>query len=139
MSSMPDAPAYQEYPADILTNEIFVRMSYEERGLYWTLRMYSWKNKGLPKEESRLARFCQLELQEFERLWLPNVCQFFEECPEDPSRIQEVSLEIYRTAMLARRQRRHTSGKKGAEARWNILQPESDESRFSGGSEMALQ
>jgi hypothetical protein len=101
--------------------------------------MYSWKNKGLPKEESRLARICQLELQEFERLWLPNVCQFFEECPEDPSRIQEISLEIYRTAMLARRQRRHTSGKKGAEARWNILQPESDESRFSGGSEMALQ
>jgi hypothetical protein len=138
MSSTPKAPAYQEYPADILNNEIFVRMNYEERGLLWTLRMYCWGNETLPKGLDLLAQICRLETDEFERLWTPRVSKFFEECPGNPSRIRNISLEAYRKDMLTRRKRRQEAGKQGADARWVGRGDGTDQVYISGETEVDL-
>ena len=80
MACLPKAPAYQEYPGDILNNEIFVRMTYDERGLYWTLRMYSWQNETLPSDLLELSEICRLDHDHFKRLWEPRISRFFAPC-----------------------------------------------------------
>ena len=136
MSCIAKAPAYQEYPADILNNEKFVRMTYEERGLYWTLRMYSWQNETLPSDLFELSEICRLDHDHFKRLWEPRVSQFFAPCPGQPSRIVEPSLEAYRKKLIAQKQRRQAAGKSGSEARWNGSRNESAQSTSSGDSDL---
>ena len=139
MSCIPKAPAYQEYPADILNNEKFVRMTYEERGLYWTLRMYSWQNESLPSDLLELSEICRLDHGHFKRLWEPRVSQFFTPCPGQPSRIVEPSLEAYRKKLQAQSQRRQVAGKRGSEVRWPESNLESTKSNISNENEMVMQ
>jgi hypothetical protein len=138
MACLPKAPAYQEYPGDILNNEIFVRMTYDERGLYWTLRMYSWQNETLPSDLLELSEICRLDHDHFKRLWEPRISRFFAPCPGQPSRIVEPSLEAYRKKLQAQKQSRQASGKRGAEVRWPESNTEVAQVNISNENEMAM-
>ncbi|MBT8582655.1 YdaU family protein [Polynucleobacter paneuropaeus] len=118
MSCLPQPPAYQEYPADILNNESFIQMSMAERGLYWTLRMYGWKNSTLPSNYKALSKLVGLSLEEFESLYKEHVCLFF--CPsiDIEGRMVCPALEGYKEKLLADREKRSAAGKKGAIATW---------------------
>ena len=77
MSSLPKMPAYQEYPADILNNEVFMQLSMAQRGLLWTLRMYCWKNETIPAGYQDVARLIGITDKESKKLFDELVRSFF--------------------------------------------------------------
>ena len=62
-------PYYKMYPADADTDENFRLMSYEQRGLYWTLLDHAWLNDGLPVSSEDLMALLRIGNVEFNRLW----------------------------------------------------------------------
>jgi hypothetical protein len=124
MSSLPKMPAYQEYPADILNNEVFMQLSMAQRGLLWTLRMYCWKNETIPAGYQDVARLIGITDKESKKLFDELVRSFFdyvldERSKEPIARLFNKDLEEYRKEKIAARERRSKSGMMGAEAKWN--------------------
>ena len=125
MSSLPKMPAYQEYPADILNNEIFMQLSMAQRGLLWTLRMYCWKNETIPVGYTNLSKLTGISEKEASKLFDEKVSSFFElEFKETDSsneniRMINIDLEAYRKEKIAAREKRALIGKSGADKRWN--------------------
>jgi hypothetical protein len=119
MSCLPQPPAYQEYPADILNDVTFIQMSMAERGLLWTLRMLCWKNQLIPADKATLSNILKIPEEEIESLSHPRVATFFKVNHEDPTKIECPSLEAYRFELNKRRERRSKAGKAGADARWS--------------------
>ena len=124
MSSLPKMPAYQEYPADILNNEVFIQLSMAQRGLLWTLRMYCWKNETIPAGYTNLARLTGISEKEVSKLFDEKVNSFFslvhdENLGKETVRMINPDLEAYRKEKIAARIKRAASGKLGADKRWN--------------------
>ena len=124
MSSLPKMPAYQEYPADILNNEIFMQLTMAQRGLLWTLRMYCWKNETIPAGYTHLAKLVGITANESSKLFDEKMEKFFEyEINEKTGnmtgRMFNTDLEAYRKEKIAARLKRSASGKQGADIRWN--------------------
>ena len=125
MSSLPKMPAYQEYPADILNNEVFMQLSMAQRGLLWTLRMYCWKNETIPGGFKALANLVGISENEAIKLFDDKVQSFFA-CQYDSTgdrmtgRLFNKDLEAYRKEKLAAREKRSSSGKLGADKRWRL-------------------
>lgn len=123
MSSLPKMPAYQEYPADILINEVFMQLSMAQKGLLWTLRMYCWKNESIPGGYKNLALLVGISEKEVTKLFDERLESFFELRFDDDinkknPRMINIDLEAYRKEKIAARNRKVASGKLGAEARW---------------------
>lgn len=124
MSSLPKMPAYQEYPADILNNEIFMQLSMAQRGLLWTLRMYCWKNETIPAGYENLGRLTGISEKEASKLFDEKVSSFFQLTHDEKSNNAEVrmintDLEAYRREKIIARKKRAESGKLGADKRWH--------------------
>jgi len=124
MSSLPKMPAYQEYPADILNNEVFIQLSMAQRGLLWTLRMYCWKNESIPAGYKNLAILTGISEKEACKLFDEKVNSFFEltfdeDINKQNPRMINTDLEAYRKEKIAARNKRAASGKLGADSRWN--------------------
>lgn len=122
MSSLPKMPAYQEYPADILNNEIFMQLSMAQRGLLWTLRMFCWKNESIPAGYTNIATLAGISEKEACKLFDEKMHSFFElQYDKDSSnpRMINTDLEAYRREKIAARLKRSASGKQGADIRWN--------------------
>lgn len=111
MSQNRNAPAYQEYAANILAQLPFRTISLQDRGLLWTMRMECWVNKQLPNNPDVIAKALGLPVDEVVSS-LPAVMSFFKiegdfiVCPE---------LENYREHLEARSKKLSKSGKKGAD------------------------
>ena len=119
MSCMPQPPAYQEYPADILNDVNFIQMSMAERGLLWTMRMLCWKNIHLPADNTTLAKVLMIPEEILNSIIHPRVQDFFKVDLNDPTKVFCPSLEDYRHEIQKRRERRSKAGKAGADARWS--------------------
>jgi len=124
MSSLPKMPAYQEYPADILNNEVFMQLSMAQRGLLWTLRMYCWKNETIPAGFVNLAKLTGISEKEASKLFDEKLGSFFdlvhdENLGYENARMINPDLEAYRKEKIAARKKRAESGKLGADKRWN--------------------
>lgn len=110
---MRDAPAYQEYAAQMLANSRYRLMSLVERGLLDTLRRECWVNVGLPEKAETLAKMLSFDVAEVAAA-LPAVMPFFAVkdglivCPE---------LDDLRAAYADRRERQAAGGKRSAEKR----------------------
>ena len=61
------APAFQCYPADVLTDH--AGMSHEQFGMHWRLSMYAWRERGLPDDLAQLARLLGVPRAKLERHW----------------------------------------------------------------------
>ena len=124
MSSLPKMPAYQEYPADILNNEIFMQLTMAQRGLLWTLRMYCWKNESIPAGFKNLATLTGISEKEASKLFDEKMDSFFQLTGDNEGgkvnvRMINTDLEAYRAEKLSARNKRAVSGKLGADKRWN--------------------
>lgn len=116
-----DPPAYQEFAASILAKLHFRKMSLQDRGLLYTMRMECWVNRKLPNEESELALVLGLPVDQV-RQSLPHVMPFMERvdnfitCPE---------LDNYRELLAERRRKQSKGGKVGANITNNKRKPKS--------------
>lgn len=110
MSQNREPPAFQEYAASMLSNLPFRRMSLQERGLLYTMRLECWVNKQLPSNHHDLAKVLGLPVEEVITS-LAVVMEFFEiasnfiVCPE---------LEDYRVHLAERRFKQSQGGKRGS-------------------------
>jgi uncharacterized protein YdaU (DUF1376 family) len=57
------------YPAEADADENFRLMSFEQRGLYWTLLDHAWLNSGLPADPEEIREMCRLSKHDFDRMW----------------------------------------------------------------------
>ena len=119
-TSKRDAPAYQEYAANMLARAEYRMASLAERGLLHTLRHECWVNGRVPADQSKLARYLGLAVEDVATC-LPGVMWMFEAlpcgqwviCPE---------LEAYRSEQADRRQRMSEGGKAGADKARKVRQ-----------------
>ena len=74
-----DAPAYQEYAADVLANINWRLMSLAERGLWDTLRKECWVNRCVPNSPKALALLLNKPESEIAAALTPYVLAWFEE------------------------------------------------------------
>lgn len=123
MSSLPKMPAYQEYPADILNNEVFMRLSMAQRGLLWTLRMYCWKNESIPAGYKDIALLVGISEKAVNKLFDEKIHGFFElrlsdDIDKQNHRFINPDLEAYRKEKITARNKKAASGRLGADARW---------------------
>ena len=104
-------PAYQEYAAAILSALPFRKMTLQERGLFYTMRLECWENLRLPGNQNELAKVLGLPDNEVAES-LGNVMSFFDMrenfiiCPE---------LEDYRTHLAEQREKQSKGGKLGSD------------------------
>jgi len=113
-STLAKNPAYLEYPADILNNEIFMQMNMSQRGIFWTMRMYCWKNGDIPAHRAGLAKLLGISTTALNKL-LDNgmILSFFPET-DDGYRLYCHDLEVYRKMLIDKKIKRIENGKKAA-------------------------
>ncbi|TXI38905.1 MAG: hypothetical protein E6Q59_05840 [Nitrosomonas sp.] len=110
MSQNREPPAFQEYAATMLSNLQFRRMSLQDRGLLFTMRLECWVNKQLPSDHHDLAKILGLPVDEV-TVSLTAAMEFFEitgdfiVCPE---------LENYRAHLAERKRKQSQGGKHGS-------------------------
>jgi uncharacterized protein YdaU (DUF1376 family) len=126
MSSLPKMPAYMEYPADILNNEIFMQLSIAQKGLLWLLRMYCWVNGDIPAKPELIAKLTGISEKDARRLFDENVQSFFKMVWKDndgidicTERMINPSLEAYKMNLILKKKIRSENGKKSADKRWD--------------------
>jgi uncharacterized protein YdaU (DUF1376 family) len=123
-----DAPAYQEYSANMMARIDYRAMSLAERGLLYTLRNECWVNRQVPADVHKLAKILGYDTADVQAT-LPAVMSFFAiegaslVCPE---------LDDYREKLDLRREQQSQGGKQGA-ARTNSKQRNSPAGEPAGG------
>lgn len=122
-----DAPAYQEYSANMMARIDYRAMSLAERGLLYTLRNECWVNRQVPCDVQMLAKILGYDVAEVQAT-LPAVMSFlaikgdYLVCPE---------LDDYRETLDLRREQQSRGGKQGA-ARTNSKHRSSPASEAAG-------
>lgn len=64
-----NAPAFQLYPKDFLSNPAFIALSLEERGLLFMMILFIWLEGQLPNDEKNLAKILQITPKKFRNLF----------------------------------------------------------------------
>ena len=118
-STLAKNPAYKEYPADILNNEVFMQMTLQQRGLYWTMRLYCWRNGTVPSSWGELAKLAGVKQEVLEKLIADGKVERFFDHSDDLTRMYCSDLEAYRQELLEQQRRRSEYGKKSAEKQLN--------------------
>ena len=114
-STLAKNPAYKEYPADILNNEIFMQMNMAQRGLYWTLRMFCWRNVTVSYSWEELSRLLGIKREALEKLMADGHIEKFFKPDDDLKRMYCPDLEAYRNELLEKAKKREEAGRKAAE------------------------
>jgi hypothetical protein len=117
-STLAKNPAYLEYPADILNNETFMRMSLPEKGLYWNLRLFCWRNGSIPASAKGIAQLLNQKDSLIYKTLSSDVLSFFSS-DDDMSRLYCPDLEAYRQELLEKQKKRSEHGKRAAEKQLN--------------------
>lgn len=113
-STLKKNPAYLEFPADILNNEIFMQMSMNQRGVFWTMRMYCWKNGDVPEYRGGLSKLLGIGTTSLNKLLEDGkILRFFSET-EDGHRLYCHDLELYRQLLIDKKMKRIEDGKRAA-------------------------
>ena len=66
---MAKLPYYKMYPGDADADENFRLMSYEQRGVYWSLLNHAWLNDGLPASPHDIQSILRIPEKEFVKCW----------------------------------------------------------------------
>lgn len=105
-------PAYQEYASDMMARLDYRRLSFEERGLLFTLRLECWVNKSLPADYGDLAKVLGCPESTVAKLF-PALLPFFS-ISNDSNTISCPELEQHRAHILGIRHAQSMGGKKTA-------------------------
>lgn len=111
MTQNREAPAYQEYAAQMMARMEFRLMSLAGRGLLYTLRNECWVNGSMPADPDLLARAIGFPVDEVVSA-LREVKPFFR---EHDGQLRCVELDDYRAHLERHRRRQSEGGRKGAE------------------------
>ena len=103
-------PAYQEYAATILSALPFRKMTLQERGLLYTMRLECWENRMLPNNPDELAKVLGIPINDVSES-LCNVMPFFD---VQNDYIFSPELEDYRIHLAEQREKQSKGGKRGA-------------------------
>lgn len=104
-----NAPAYLEYAASMMSRFEYRKLTLEERGLLYTLRLECWVNQSLPADPSDLAKMLGIPVETVSKLLKKLIGAFFVEiegvlqCPE---------IEGYRLKVQDHRNKQSEGGKK---------------------------
>jgi uncharacterized protein YdaU (DUF1376 family) len=71
------APAFQHYPGDFLSDPQVALMNPAEVGMYWLLVNWCWKLGELPDDLEVLAIYARASNEHFERIWNSKVSKLF--------------------------------------------------------------
>ena len=103
-------PAYQEYASDMLARREYRELSFEARGLLWSMRLEWWVNGDFPVNSKRLAGFMGTTIEMIDKL-LPQIEAF---CETDGQTITFRDLSDYKMKLENARDRQAAGGKKNA-------------------------
>jgi len=104
------SPAFQLYPADLLSDAKVVMMTLEEAGAYVKLIAHCWLEKSLPLDMNKLARLLAITPKKMSTLW-----PALEPCfTVKDGQITQPRLEKER----AKQQRNREKKQRAADARW---------------------
>jgi uncharacterized protein YdaU (DUF1376 family) len=110
------APAFQFYPKDWISNHERVRWDLSTQGAYILLCCYAWVGNGrLPEDMEVLARMCNCRTQKMEKMWVKLKGSFV--MVGDGTFFNPV-IENERKVQAEHKKERAKAGKMGAEARW---------------------
>lgn len=110
MSQNREAPAYQEYAANILAQLPFRVMTLKERGLFYTMRLECWVNRRLPNDHGDLAKILGVPVADIAAS-LPAVMPFFMVVD---GYITSPEHDAYRAHLEDRREKQSRGGKRGS-------------------------
>ena len=112
---MRNAPAYQEYPSDLLANEDYAMMALEERGLFHSMRHHCWVNGSVSSRFDDLAILVRTTDGQVAVALTERVKAFFAPHPSLPDRLVSPELEQYRKTMEEKSEARRLAGQLSAE------------------------
>jgi hypothetical protein len=110
---MAKAPAFPEYAADYLADEIITLMTLEEEGALARAKAYCWREGSIPTDEIKLSRL----LKNASNQTLRVVRELFVPCPNDASRMIYPKHEEARERQKIWKEKSAEAGKKSGEAR----------------------
>ena len=104
-------PAYQEYPASMLSNAYFRAASLAARGLLYQLRLECWENQGrVPSDLKMLAKYLAVDYQAVSSHYA-EIQSFFH---SENGYLHSAELDDYRKYLDNRRAQQSEGGKRGA-------------------------
>jgi hypothetical protein len=113
-----EAPAFQYYPKEYLSDAKVRAMSYTERGMYWELVSLLWGEVRLPASPPQLSRILGVPLSVFNKHW-PAIRPCFRVVEDGSGDIEHGRLEIERRKQQRFRDGQRANGKRGAAKRWD--------------------
>jgi len=123
------APAFQLYAKEFLQDEAVIAMELDAVGAYIILLCHQWNEGSIPADSSLQARICRTTLERMEAIW-PQVAGKFSPVKHTKDRLANMKLEIVREEKNRFSVKQATSGKLGADKRWN--RKPSETSRMDG-------
>jgi uncharacterized protein YdaU (DUF1376 family) len=108
-------PAYQWNVLDARGDEVYMLMTYEQRGVYRELLDQQWLEGSLPPDQMHLAALLRMPRGRLSKLW-PLISTKFR--VRDDGRLVNDRLEQYREQLIQFREIQAEKGRKGAKARW---------------------
>jgi len=117
------APAYQWFVKDAATDERFMLMTWEERGIYRSFLDHQWLHGSVPSDLAGLHALANsmggasVTAEHFTDIW-PKIAPCFGPATGDPTRLQNEKLERQRSELQKYLQDQRVKGRKGAAKRW---------------------
>tara|TARA_R110002020_G_scaffold204521_8_gene408633 strand:+ start:327 stop:1091 length:765 start_codon:yes stop_codon:yes gene_type:complete len=108
-----DAPSFQWYPKDFLSDPDVMQMNFAQKGAYIVLISYQWLNDGLPKNTSYIRNLLG-GTPKWKQLWDGVKHKFV----EIDGKLYNKRLYKERQKQIEHRKTASEAGKKGAEKRW---------------------
>ena len=103
-------PAYQWNVLDARGDEVFMLMTFEQRGVYRELLDQQWLEGSIPSDPEQLAALLHMPPARFAKVW-PLIAGKFR--PKDGGRLVNDRLEVYRRELEAWCQKQAINGAKG--------------------------
>ena len=111
---MKHPPAFQFYARDWLASGHVRRMTYQERGIYFELLLFSWCDGSIPDNDMEIARLLNISVRE----WRKSAPRIRPRFVARGGVLVNERLETVRHEQDAHRLERSASGKAGAKKRW---------------------
>ena len=109
-----EAPSFQFYPKDFLSDPDVMQMNMAQKGAYITLLSFQWLNDGLPNNDSYIRNLLGAT-PKWKSLWEGIRHKFV----EIDGKLYNKRLYKEKQKQIDHRQAASKAGKKGAEVRWN--------------------
>jgi len=113
------APAFQFYASDWISDPNRLKLSLEEQGAYILLFCHAWRGFHIPFDNETIAKMCGCRLQKIEKI-LPKIKHLFEEVKgkDNKKYLICIQAEAERKEQIKNRKKKVVAGKLGAKIRW---------------------